>query len=256
MLFDPVVDRSRSFDSDMVKFYLRDNYVPNQVYGNIAISEVSTAIHASLVGLHSEFKSSISRALHWLERSIDDNESFGFNQNQYRARLQWAKAVARWLKDGAIEEAIWDAACIEQEASWTFAKGPWSKSEIMRSGVEDYLAFACQGENPEAGVEMYERWFKGGRLSLSKIIQPKQLGYAICLKRVGRQGFDDEALHEAGKRVLRDNLQEKWFGGGQFIRGTTWLKIVYEFSPDKISPLETILRAYENMPLVSRPNFV
>ncbi len=50
--------------------------------------------------------------------------------------------------------------------------------------------------------------------------------------------------------MLRANLESQWFGGGQFIRGATWLKIVHCGHDSSMTPLDTLLRAYDDMPNV------
>jgi len=56
--------------------------------------------------------------------------------------------------------------------------------------------------------------------------------------------------------MLQANLQKNWLGGGQYIRSATWLKIVYWHNDEALTPLQTVLKAYENMPKVPRPDFV
>jgi hypothetical protein len=55
-------------------------------------------------------------------------------------------------------------------------------------------------------------------------------------------------LFAAGIRMLRANLESRWFGGGQFIRGATWLKSVHCGTDSSLTPLETLLKAYDDMP--------
>ena len=56
--------------------------------------------------------------------------------------------------------------------------------------------------------------------------------------------------------MLQANLEEAWLGGGQFLRAATWLKIVYRHYDKSLTPLEVVLKAYDNMPNVPRPDFV
>jgi hypothetical protein len=43
---------------------------------------------------------------------------------------------------------------------------------------------------------------------------------------------------------------------GQRQQAATWLKIVYWHRDESLTPLQTVLRAYENMPKMPRPDFV
>lgn len=255
-MFDPIRGRSNAFTEGMIKYFISDRYDVKAPVGNIGITEIETAIYASLVGVHEVLDTVLPRALAWIQKAIEVDELFGVDRNAHRTALHWANALGCWFESGARNEGMWGAARDHEEARWTFAERPWPRSEILKWGIHDYMAFACQSERPEAGVEMYERWFSGRKISPSKITQPSHLGYAICLDRAGMHQFDGAVLFEAGKRVLEAKLQDTWLGCGQFIRGATWLKIVYEYCPQELSPVETLLKAYENMPSVPRPDFV
>ena len=90
---------------------------------------------------------------------------------------------------------------------------------------------------------------------LSGDLKPRDFGYALCLYRAARRNFEEKELFEAGRKMLQANLQEEWLGGGQFIRAATWLKIVYWRGDETLTPLQTVLKAYENMPKVPRRIF-
>lgn len=92
-------------------------------------------------------------------------------------------------------------------------------------------------------------------ISLKKVLKPREFGYALCLHRARGQ-FDEEELFEAGRRMLQANLEETWIGAGQNMRAATWLKIVYWHRDESLTPLQVILKAYDNMPNVIRPDFV
>jgi hypothetical protein len=198
--------------------------------------------------------------LQWIDKAIAEDEKFGVDPNGHRAALHWAKAIGGWLDDGSNYEGEWDSARVYEEARWRYEKRPWPTSEIVKHGLDDYMAFAFQGgehdDGFEAGVGMYERWTGKTDVSLSGTLKPREFGYALCLYRAARCNFDEEDLFKAGRKMLQANLQEKWLGGGQFIRAATWLKIVYWHHDETLTPLQTVLKAYENMPKVPRPDFV
>jgi hypothetical protein len=74
----------------------------------------------------------------------------------------------------------------------------------------------------------------------------------LCLHKA--QGkFDSDVLHAVGRKMLRSRLEEKWLGTGQNIEAAMWLKIVHWHHDPSLSPLQTILRAYDDMPHVPRP---
>lgn len=260
MFFDPVKSRMNGFNDAMLKFDLDRQYDPKSPMGNVGANQIETVIHAWLVGLHAEIAPVIPRSLQWIDKAINEDEKFGFDQNQYRTTLHWAKAIGGWLADGWNYEGEWDAARVYEEARWRNEKRPWPMNEIIKFGLDDYMAFAYLGgqhnDGFEAGIEMYERWTGKKEVALSKTLKPREFGYALCLHQSARQQFDEDDLFKAGRKILKTNLEQTWLGGGQFIRAATWLKIVYEINNFSLTPLQIILSAYANTPSVIRPDFV
>jgi len=259
-MFDPIKTRVSGFEDEMLRWFIDRQHDSKMPMGNVASSQLSTAIQAWLVGLDKEIAPVIPRALQWLDKAIAEDEKFGPDPNAHRTTLHWARAIGGWLDDGWNHEGEWDLARVFEEARWRYEQRPWSTHEIVKSGLDDYMAFAYQGgehdEGFEAGIEMYERWTGKTEVSLSKVLKPRDYGYALCLHRAARQSFDEKDLFKAGCKMLQANLQEAWLGGGQFIRAATWLKIVYWHNDETLTPLQTILKAYDNMPKVPRPDFV
>jgi hypothetical protein len=261
VLFDPIRSRLNGFDNKMLKFYLSTQHNKNRPMGNVAACEIETVIAAWLVGLDQEINPVIHRSNEWLDRAIKEDEKLGPDPNTHRTTLHWARAIGGWLEDGVNDEGEWDAARAYEEARWRYEKRPWPTNEIIKSGLDDYMAFAYQGgehdDGFQAGVEMYERWTgKSGQVSLSKVLKPRELGYALCRHRTCQQEFDEEDLLKAGRKMLQANLQEAWLGGGQMIRAATWLKIVYWHHDETLTPLQTILKAYDDMPKVLKPDSI
>jgi len=211
MLFDPIKSRSNGFDDEMLKFDLGRQYDPRSPMGNVAASDLGTVIHAWLVGLNAEIAPIIPRSLQWIDKAIEGDEKFGPDPNAHRTTLHWAKAIGGWLADGWNYEGEWDAARVYEEARWRYEKRPWPTNEIIRYGLDDYMAFAYQGGEHdngfEAGIEMYERWTGKDEVSLSKALKPRDFGYALCLHRIARQQFNEEDLFKAGQKMLQAYLQ-------------------------------------------------
>ncbi|WP_211472759.1 hypothetical protein [Collimonas humicola] len=262
MTFNPVRMRQVTEEGGLARV-LRTQYDSKFPMGNFAQHDLAEVISIWLVGLQAEVSQVIPRSLQWLDKAIDGDEKFGPDQNAHRTTLHWAKAIGQWLEDGSDDVGEWNSARVFEEARWRYEKRPWSTSEIIKYGLDDYMAFAYQGgeagkwlEVYEAGIEMYERWADKTEISLSKVLKPRDFGYALCLHRTARQQFDEEDLFKAGRKMLQANLQNTWLGGGQYVRAATWLKIVYWHYDETLTPLQVILKAYDNMPNVPRPDFV
>ena len=196
--------------------------------------------------------------MEWLRRAIEADEEFGEERDFHRMTLRWANAIGMWMELGWNAEGDWNEARVFAEASWRYEKRPWPMNQIIRDGLDDYMAFCVQAGEYEAGIQMYEHWVGIKKLSITKALQPREYGYALCLHRE-RGEFGDAALFDAGRRLLTSHLEEKWLGAGQTIRAATWLKIVYWDREDRdpiLTPLRTVLKAYENMPHVEAPGFI
>ena len=260
-IFEPTRLREVACEG-MLAFLLENTYDQKRPMGNVAAAELGDVIRSWLIGFHREVAPIVPRSLQWLDKAIADEEDqwFGVDPNTHRTTLHWAKAIGLWLNVEGNHEGEWDLARTYEEARWRYEKRPWPTHEIVKWGLDDYMAFAYLGgqhaEGFEAGIEMYERWTGKSEVSLSKPLKPRDFGYALCLHQTARQAFDEEDLFKAGRKVLQAHLQQTWLGGGQAIRAATWLNIVYGLHDPNLTPLQVVLKAYENMPDVPRPDFV
>ena len=258
MLFEPIESR-KSYEEFALDYSLKRQVAEGDPIGNFAISDLNSVVCAWLVGLQKPMSPVIPRSLKWIDRAIADDEDFGEDRNFHRMSLHSTKALGEWMENGWNAEGAWDNARIFAEAVWRYEKRPWPMNEIIKYGLDDYMAFAYQGgehnDGFEAGIEMYERWVGVKNLSLSKTLKPREFGYALCLHQA-RQQFDPSDLLHAGRKMLQANLNENWLGAGQYCRAATWLKIVYWHHDPLLTPLTTILKAYDDMPNVPMPEFV
>lgn len=247
----------------MLRFLLETKYESSRSMGNVAQSNLGTVIKAWLVGLGITVAPVVPRCIDWLGRAIDTDEKFGASQDLYRCQLHWAKGIADWMDTG-WESGEWERARVFEEAAWRYEKRPWPMNEIIKYGLDDYMAFAFQAgddsspdglEAYENGIQMYEHWVSNKPPSMSQTLKPREVAYALCLHHA-RGEFDRGEIFQAGRRMLQANLESNWFGAGQFIRGATWLKIVYWNHDRTLAPLEVIQKAYDDMPNVQRPDWL
>lgn len=262
MYFNPIKVKEKAFSQSMLQFYLKSEVEPNKPIGNYAISDLGRVIRAYLIGMHEEIFPVVSRSSQWLDTAIKNDEDFGESMDFHRANLNWARAICEWLENGWDSPGHWEDARVYEEAAWRFPKRPWPRNEIISEGLDDYMAFAFQAAEPDEGTEgyeiaidMYEHWIGEKPLSIKKLLKPREYAYALCL-HYARDQFTKEELFEAGRKMLQANLEKTWLEGGQSIRAATWLKIVYWHNDRSLTPLETILKAYDNMPHVPKPDFI
>lgn len=253
MTFNPLV-RKKSFNDGMLDFYLCAEIDLDSPMGNIASSHLQSVISAWLVGLHDEIAPVIPRSLEWLDRAIASDEDFGTNRNFHRMTLHWAKALGVWMSEARNAPDVWDKARRFDLAS-LLQDDVCEKKQIPTYWLDDHMAFCFQAEQYEAGIAEFEKYHGAKALSLKKALKPREFAYAACLHKA-RQQFDASELLAAGRKMLHANLDGTWLGRGHFIRGATWLKIVYWHHDPSLTPLQTILKAYEDMPEVPCPEFV
>ena len=67
---------------------------------------------------------------------------------------------------------------------------------------------------------------------------------------------DTQTMIEVGKKLLAKYVEDTWLGYGQFTRATMWLKIVYWHHGEDLTPEQTLLKIYENMPNIETPEFI
>ena len=277
-IFDPAKSHEVALKFSLA-YELRTVYDSKRPMGNVAASELGAAIKFWLISLDKEAAPILPRSLEWIDDALQNGEvnRLGSDPNWHSTTLYWAKALGTWMYAGepgsihwagADDPQSWDRARIFEEARWRFPGRPWPTNEVITYGLDDYLAFTI-GAGPmgqyeygphneiyAAGIDMYERWTGKSGIELSGRMKPREFGYALCLRNAARQSFTDDELFSAGRKMLQANLQSIWLGGGQYIRAATWLKIVYSLSGEDLTPLQTILKAYDNMPKVERPDFV
>jgi hypothetical protein len=254
--FEPVRTREAYLERDrnLLRFYLERKYKPESPMGNVAISDLRAVISAPLIGLYDELAPLIPRAVDWLDKAIARDECFGPNHDFCRYQLLHGKAMALWMRDrvNAVEE--WQAA---RQALKSASQQPnvYGRAAIKTDYLDDYLVLCYQAGQYEEGIAEYEKYHALKGLSLQKTLAPRRLACALCLHEA-RQQFDPDKLFQAGRAMLKSYVQDAWLAGGHYTSAAKWLKIVYWHRDRLLTPPQTILKAYEYLPDVPRPDFV
>lgn len=261
MMFDPYKTRFRAFEPAMLRFYLGTEYDADAPMGNVAIQRVSDVIYGWLVGLHGEVAPILPKAIGWLDQAIREGEDFGVDLDGHRSRLCAARALAGWLQDGSACQAMWNEAAISQRASWLSCAHVWPNSAIVYWALAPTMAYLLLAgdafDGPATAIALYEQHTGRNKPpSVKTLRSPLGLAYALALQATGRQRYEPQALAAAGRRVLSINLEEKWLGQGQVSEAALWLKLTYAQHQPPLTPLQTILKAYDNMPQVPWPDFM
>lgn len=260
MIYSPEIKYVRAYDNYTIDFYLKGEFKSSSPMGNYALDNLDYFIGSFFIGKNEELVPLLTKTLDWLGYAIDKKEDFGVNHDAHLSDLFQAAALAKWLQQDIHDPQLWDQARIHEALAWSSGPEPWGKRDIVTGKqIDEYLAFSCQAGKDAAlaGVQQHEKWVGNPKkVSLSGTLSPRRFGYALCLHLSGQQPLSTEKLFEAGRGMLRANLQETWLGAGQSIRAATWLKIVYSLTESKKTPKEILLAAYDDMPDVKRPDFV
>jgi hypothetical protein len=180
------------------------------------------------------------------------NEEFGESQNFYLMGLHQSAAIIKWM----IGE---DASCHWRKAQF-FNKNikiedkVYNKKDFSIIRFHEYTAFSNFAEKYAEGMDEFELYRQpkkvGGKLDYG------EFGYLACASSLNGQP-EKGILFIAGKAMLRRCLQEKLIGSGQYISAAMWLKLVYKYQELEIlSPLQILLKAYDDMPDVVAPRFM
>jgi hypothetical protein len=253
MIFEPSKTRN-GFHEFLLNSMINASYDEDRPMGNVAHYQIADIVKAWLVGLNVEMAPVLPRALDWLDRAISQDEKFGTSRNFHRLTLHWARALGLWMLHGSSDPTAWNKV-LHYCAAALQDGGVYPPNLVDKDRLDDYMAFSVLSGQYEIGIREFEKYWGVKTHPLKEARTPRQVGYMICLHRV-RQRFDELELLNAGRKMLQGNLEKDWLGRGQTIRAATWLKIVYEHHHFPLSPLQTILRAYEDMPKVQCPDFL
>ena len=243
----------KNFEDWALDFALKTEYDSVRPMGNVATHLLQDVIAASLVGLHDGIKPLCTRVLKWMDEATKSRDSFGKSDSFYRERLSSGKALVKWIDDGSEWLEAWDDARKWHEVA-THEGDVYTQNEIVAEALDDLMSEYFQSHNYSGGVQAFENCHGAKKISLQKRLKPREFAYALCLNQINNQFSPDELL-DAGRKMLSGNLAS-WLGSGQYTQSAIWLKIVYWHHDKSLSPLQTILKAYDDMPSIKRPEFI
>ncbi len=252
MVFDPVQRRSK-FLNFLLDFELSATAKKDDPVGNFGLTSVETIVSAWLVNLKNEIAPVLPRSLDWLTYGIDHDEDLGESINFHKGMLLEAKGIGLWMLNAVNDVAVWQAAT-KNNLSLFNDEIVWPKGKWDAGGWDDHMALAYQAEEYEAAISLYEASHKVKRPNLSGALSPRGFAYALCLQKTHVCYAPDDLL-AAGQKMLTTHLEESWISYGQYLRAAKWLKIVYWHANPQLTPQQTILKAYDHMPNVPRPEW-
>ncbi len=256
MLFDPV----RSKETAMIDFLINTEYDSEIPMGNVALSDINMLIGDWIVGLKLETEIILPSRIEWMQMAIDSDErlenSYGDDKFFHKYNLRKHLALAKWLRRGVDSQEDWQHA--RSLFVDNYASSDWYETRKLRTdALDDYLALCIQAESYQAGVDEFEKYHGQKKISLkTKTITPREYGYLVCQNKLNPV-HDNATMIELGRKLLVANLEDHpWLGYGQYSTAAMWLKIVYWHNDKNLTPEQTLLKCYDNMPNIVRPEFI
>lgn len=218
-----------------------EQYRPNAV-GNAAMLGLATAIRAWIVGLEPEARSIVAKYRHWLEDSIERNETFGDPPSYFALLRHQALALARWLTQNESSPDLYRETIRLHERAWEDLERERSvqPSELRDRYLPEYMRDCYEAGECARATAAYERLGGSPVRSDAEVETELGFGYWAC----SRQHAPTDAYVAAGERVLTARLDE-WLELGDTLRAAAWLKVVYWNSGTTKTPAETLLRALD-----------
>lgn len=260
MLFNPSKKRwAFSPEGGMLSILLDKKIDVSGPIGNFAALDLGSIISGWLAGYAHSLTPALERSLVWVNRAIDSGENFGEFPIFHTRTLHKTLSLIRWMLFEDVCISGWQQAISFDNEDWDF-NASFKNSFNERLRYEDRLAFLLQaGEYKEC--ESLYAYVRGDRPPRFKgWVDPGDYAYVVCGVQAGKYAESDSI--QLGHRLLRKYLESDWLGHGQCVTAAMWLKIVLWDSDIRagrkpsLTPLETILKAYEYMPRVETPEFV
>lgn len=237
--------------------------------GNYGIGDIEEYVAQCLVGRASLAHPLLIRGNQRIDEGLatKEYEWFGGSPAQHQYHLHQTRALGHWLEERLLAPGEWTESRRFLEAWWHSEKRPWTRQEIVRDGLDDYIALAVLGgegadykggfDPYRAGIDMYEHWLGEPKISLGRALKPRELGYVLCRHYLNFE-FDRDEILAAGRRMLREHLESDWLENGQTLKAAMWLMLVhwypsFYYDEEMPSPIDVLLKAYEDMPHVARP---
>lgn len=228
--------------------------------GNFALGDLTEVIALWLVGEHESANEYVPRIIEWLDDAIVRQEPFGANQAFHMQHLYEGRAIAGWMHTGQDDPYLWDQARVFCEAAWRDTTRPWTRAEVLRDPLNDYMVYGTMAGAPDAiwqdTLEMCQAWLGEPTISLKKGLKLREYCYAMIQSNLGDVPHSDAALMDAGEKILAADLIEEWLGRGQILRAVAALKLVYvdrnrwsaglDHTPP--TPQETVLKTLKYLP--------
>lgn len=257
MLFNPINKKENA----MIDYLINIEYDSSRPMGNVALSNITMLVGNWMVGLKEQTEVILPSRIKWIQHAIEKGESFEGeyeNKSFHTCNLYKHLALAKWLHTNTDAVSDWEMARKIFKDNYDEGSNSWyPKNQLKTKALDDYLALCIQAGNYQAGIDEFEKYHGQKTISLKrKALTPREYGYLVCLNQI-KPELENDTMLEVGRKMLINNLEDHpWLGYGQFSTAAMWLKIVYWHHDEELTPEQILLKCYENMPNVPKPDFI
>ncbi|MBL8389353.1 MAG: hypothetical protein JNK17_14160 [Hydrogenophaga sp.] len=227
--------------------------------GGVSTFSVSTVIRAMLVGLEKQTEDIAERTQRWLQEAIDEGEYTTdrdpSSADWHQQSLSYALALTKFLRGQGIDRDSFSRSASLIERAWRTRVPQFERKMIADHQIEYYMPIAFSGGLYADAIRNFEEYRPGVVPNIRTIRSQRGVAYLLCQhKLLGMH--DPEQLRKAVNRVLDVNLQSQWLGSGLYHYALHWLMIAYAEDNPQADPKTVVLKAYDHMPKVQRPEWV
>ena len=261
--FDPINERKYWLD---VGLKSNTNFEPDEIgpLGRptyVAVT-VDSLIGAYFFGLGEEVRPAIEKIIAWMEAqpSIEPRQfsaKFGHWRAGWSALYRWRTTLGlcKWLSRGDPAEMDFIGALDADWQSWTMIspKDAALDRGEQQDNLSEQLAVALAAKEPGRGLKL---------VAAADVKEPFEheapllkFGEWAC-RHLASGGKRDATFIENGAQMLSASLLANFFSTGNRTEPALWLKAIYWDSGVARTPEQAIVRAYDCMPGITRPDFV
>jgi hypothetical protein len=227
--------------------------------GAISTFEVTTLVEAILVGLEDQTQDIAERTQRWLQEAIDEGERTtdrdASSADWHQQDLSYSLALTKFLRGQGLDRESFARSATLIERAWRTRVPPFEHKVLADGQIEYYMPVAFSGGLYADAIRNFEEYHPGVVPNIRTVRSQRGVAYLLCQhKLLGLH--DPESLRKAVYRVLDVHLQSLWLGSGICRKALHWLMIAYAEDNPQANPREVVLKAYDHMPKVQRPEGV
>lgn len=256
--FDSIKTKT-GLESFTLGFYRSAEQRQPFVKGATGISAASTIFVAVLVGLQDKSLDIAERAHRWLQEAIEDGERTtdrdASSADWHQQGLSHALALIKFLRGQGVDRESFARCATLTERAWRTGVPQFDRKSMVEDQLEYYMPTAFSGGLYADAIRNFEEYEPGVQPDIRKVRSQRGVAYLLCQHKL--LGMHDPAqLRRAVSRVLDTNLQHQWLGTGIYSKALHWLMIAYAEDAPDADPREVVLKAYDHMPKVPRPDWL